>query len=194
MAGSALRVAPAAADERPWTDGRVVYVDAEAPVPEQITALTVQASMVAAGSFESDVLRRLVRRSSVVLDRYLMLEGHRALAANGDLLPAAAGGLIDPEIAGLSDCAAASLVIATGKRSLDSPPPEFGAIHPRRLLTAREKFAEQRSPDTRPPDGVDADGDSLDEEDDEDSAASYPPCSPMSSADRACRPDCSSAC
>ncbi|WP_245567709.1 nitric oxide reductase activation protein NorD [Nocardia jiangxiensis] len=174
IAGRALRVAPAAPDESPWTDGRVVFVDAEAPALDQIVELTVQASMIGAGSFESELLRRLARRSPAVLDRYLMLEGHRALAANGDLLPVAASALVDQNIAELSGCAATSLVIASGKRALGDPPPEFGTIHPKRLLTTQEKFAEQGAPDTRPPDSADAEDDSPDELDDDDSGGKLP--------------------
>ncbi len=130
--------------------------------------------MIAAGSFESGVVRRLARRSPTVLDRYLTVEGHRALAANGDLLPAAASTLIDLDIADLSDCAAASLALAMGKSALADPPPEFGTIHPKRLLTAQDELAAHGTPDTRSPDAAHTDDASLDEREDEDSGGKLP--------------------
>ncbi|WP_153410932.1 nitric oxide reductase activation protein NorD [Nocardia macrotermitis] len=174
VAGAALRVAPGPVGERAWTDGRVIFLDAESTVPEQITAIAVQASMVAAGSFDSEVVRRLVRRPFPVLQRYLLLEGHRALAANADLLPVVAGSLFDPETAELSDCAATSLALAMGKHPLDDPPREFGAIHPKRLLTAQEKLAERAAPDARPPDSADPEDESPDEQDDDESGGKLP--------------------
>ena len=171
IARRAVRVAAAGADEAPWTDGRVVFVDPAAPAHDQVVTLTVQASMIAAGSYESDVVRRLARRPAAVLERYLMVEGHRALAANAEILPDSVAALIDPDIAELSDCAGASVALATSRAAPAAPPPEFGAIHPKRLLTEREKFAERGSQDTRVPGPADSDDDSPA---DDDSAGQLP--------------------
>src|SRR5436309_14134996 len=86
FAGRTLEVAAAEPGEPTWTDGATVYVDAAATRAHQVRGLGVQASLLAAGSLEPDVLRRLARRPALA-QRYLALEGHRALAANDDVLP-----------------------------------------------------------------------------------------------------------
>ena len=86
ISGRALQVAPGEPGEPAWTDGRVVFVDADTSTREQLEAVAVQASLLAAGSLEPDVVRRLTRRPALAR-RYLAVEGHRALAAIEDLLP-----------------------------------------------------------------------------------------------------------
>lgn len=61
-------------------------MDPEISMPDQVVLLGVQASLLAAGSLEPDILRSLVRRPGLAR-RYLAVEGHRALAANDALLP-----------------------------------------------------------------------------------------------------------
>ena len=46
----------------------------------------MHASLIAADSLDPDVVGALVRHPRLA-KRYLAVEGHRALAANGDLLP-----------------------------------------------------------------------------------------------------------
>src|SRR5215469_7009494 len=86
LAGQAVDVAAATPGERPWTDGATVYLDAGASIADQVAALAVQASLIAAGSLESGVMGRLSGRPAQAR-RYLAIEGHRALAANSHLLP-----------------------------------------------------------------------------------------------------------
>ena len=62
-------------------------------------------------------MRQLSRRPRVA-QRYLAIEGHRALAANADLLPGVLAALADPEVAGRSDSPATSLSVAAGKDAL----------------------------------------------------------------------------
>lgn len=135
IAGRSLRVAPGAVGERAWTDGATVFVDPEAAVPEQVIALAVQASLIAAGSLEHSIVRRLTGRSAA---RYLAIEAHRALSANSDLLPRRTLPLIDHDTAAQGDSAAASLAVALGRASLADPPWIFGAIHPKRLRAAAD--------------------------------------------------------
>jgi nitric oxide reductase NorD protein len=124
--------------DQPWTDGRTVFVDPGAANHEQLETLAVQASLLAAGSLEPDVLRRLTRRP-VSARRYLAVEGHRALAANEDLLPPPARSLINRGIAAGTDSPGASLAAALSRRPIADPPEVFGAIHARNVLAAQNR-------------------------------------------------------
>ncbi|MBL7491489.1 VWA domain-containing protein [Frankia sp. AgB1.9] len=135
LGGRSLRVAPAGRGERAWTDGATVFLDADAGPRGAVLALAVQASLLAAGSLAPDVLRELNRHPKLA-DRYLAVEGHRALAANADVLPPAARGLVDQEVAARSGSPAASLAAARGRQPIDALPELFGAIHPRRVVAA----------------------------------------------------------
>jgi nitric oxide reductase NorD protein len=138
ISGRALRVMPGEPGELAWTDGKVVFVDPNISTREQVEALTVQASLLAAGSLDPDVVRRLTRRSALAR-RYLAVEGHRALSAIEDLLPAAVRRLIDsigPEFAGRADSPAASLAAALSREEIAEPPDSFGIIRARQLLAS----------------------------------------------------------
>ena len=154
LAGRALEVTAGDPGEPAWTDGRVVFVDPVASRRDQIETLAVQASLLAAGSLEPDVVRRFARRPALAR-RYLALEGHRALAASEDLLPLPVRSLIDCNIAGRGDSPAASLAAALSREPIADPPGNFGAIRARRLLasnnradtaaTTRERVARQQA-------------------------------------------------
>jgi len=133
LSGRALEVAAGEPGEPAWTDGRVVFVDPVASTRDQLETLAVQASLLAAGSLEPDVVRRLTRRPALAR-RYLAVEGHRALAANEDLLPPPVRSLIDCSIAGRGDSPAASLAAALSREAIAHPPDNFGAIRARQLL------------------------------------------------------------
>lgn len=144
MLASALAGRPVAVDELkpgepPWTDGQTIYVDPDAG---SLKAIAVQASMLAAGSLEPDVVRSLVRRPRVAR-RYLAIEGHRALVANSGLLPRILASVGDRDIAARSDSPAASLRIAEGKTGIDDPAPEFGVIRAAKVLAACSRAARQ---------------------------------------------------
>ena len=98
----------------------------------QLESVTVQASLLAGGGLEPDVVRKLVRRPALA-KRYLAVEGHRALAANEELLPYPVRSLIDLDLATRADSPAASLAVAGGQKIAD-PPPSFGVIKARSLL------------------------------------------------------------
>jgi len=136
LAGRPVAVAELQPGEPPWTDGQTIYVEVPARASAKLKALeaiAVQASMIAAGSLEPDVVRPLIRHPRLAR-RYLTLEGHRALVANAGLLPGFLVAAGDREIASRSDSAAASLNIAAGRSDLDDPAPGFGVIRAAKVL------------------------------------------------------------
>lgn len=148
LSGRTLQVAASDAGEPSWTDGKTVYVDADVEVAHQLEAVAVQASLLAAGSLEPELVRRLVRRPGLTA-RYLAVEGHRALAANLELLPPAVAALIDRQRAARSESPAASLTLAA---SLDDVPPNaFGVIRPGMLLADRKNADRTRAQNAHQP-------------------------------------------
>jgi nitric oxide reductase NorD protein len=143
LAGQPVAVAPLRPGEPPWTDGQTIYVDAGAHTRATLEAIAVQASMIAAGSLEPDVVRRLVRHPRLAR-RYLALEGHRALVANCAVLPGILASLGDHDTALRSDSPTASLTIAEGRAAVADPAPEFGVIRAAKVLAARSQAAQQQ--------------------------------------------------
>jgi hypothetical protein len=141
LSGRTLRVARGEPGEKPWTDGNTIFVGADSSPRAQREALAVQASLLAAGSLERGVVRRLARRPALAR-RYLAVEGHRALAANEQLLPLPLRSLIDPGVASRSDSPATSLAAARSRRPIADPPDCFGVIRARALLASSERGAQ----------------------------------------------------
>jgi nitric oxide reductase NorD protein len=144
LSGCPLQVAPLDPGEPAWTDGKTIFVDAETGTRDQLESLAVQASLLAAGSLQPDVMRRLGRRPTLAR-RYLAVEGHRALAANDDVLPPCVRSLTDCDIAARTDSPAASLDAALSRETIPDPPDAFGAIHPRKLLESKNRTATSSS-------------------------------------------------
>ncbi len=175
LAGQAVAVAELQPGEPPWTDGQTVYLDAAASFRAKLEMVAVQASMIAAGSFDPDVVRRLVRHPRLAR-RYLAIEGHRALVGNADLLPRALASIGDREIASRSDSPAASLSIAAGRATVEDPATGFGVIRAAKVLaacsraTAQEDHASpQHVPRDRNVQGQEElDDDAIDDSDDPD--------------------------
>ncbi len=136
LSGSPLQVASLESGEPPWTDGKTVFIDPAVDWRGRLQALAVQASLLAAGSLAPEVVRKLARRPGLA-KRYLVVEGHRALTANDQLLPPMVRSLIDREIAARSDCPAASLAVAQSELQIPDPPEIFGAIRARTLLASK---------------------------------------------------------
>ena len=136
LAGRNVAVAPADPGEPAWTDGVTVFVDAAASTVDQVESVTVQASLLAGGGLERDVVRKLVRRPALAR-RYLAVEGQRALAANDDLLPLPVRSMVDLDLAMRSDSPAESLKVASGRGAIADPPASFGVIRARNVLNAR---------------------------------------------------------
>jgi len=128
-----LQVAPGEPGAPPWTDGRAVFIDPERSAREQIETLAVQASLLAAGSLDPQVVHRLRRRPALTR-RYLAVEGHRALSEIENLLPRTLRSLIDPDVAARVDSPAASLAAALSRETIADPPESFGTIHAKPLL------------------------------------------------------------
>lgn len=142
LAGRPVAVAELAPGEPAWTDGQTVYVDAAAGARANLEAVVVQASMIAAGSFDPDVVGSLVRHPRTA-KRYLAVEAHRALVSNAGLLPSAFASLGDRDIASRSASPAASLSIATGRAAIDDPPSGFGVIRAAKVMAVSARAAKQ---------------------------------------------------
>lgn len=132
LAGRTVAVRQTGPGQPAWTDGVAVYVDAATEPAFQRRCLAVQASLLAAGSLEPEILRRLGRRATLA-QRYLAVEGRRALACNEDLLPREMRPLLDPAAMPAADSALASLDMALGGDPVPDPPAEFGALRPRHM-------------------------------------------------------------
>ena len=142
LAGRPVAVAAVDPGEPSWTDGQTVFVDPTARSRQNLESVAVHASLIAADSLSPEIVRSLLRHPRSI-KRYLTVEGHRALAANSEVLPGMLGSLPDRGIAGRSDSPQASLSIASGKDALDEPPAEFGVIRARKLLAAGNRAAAQ---------------------------------------------------
>lgn len=137
LAGRAVAVTALPQGEPCWTDGQTVFVDL-ANRARALESIAVQASLIAAGSIDADIVRPLARKPRVA-ERYLAVEGHRALAANADLLPGVLGTLGDPQLAQRSASPAASLAIAQSKVAVDVAPAAFGTMSVKKLLAVSER-------------------------------------------------------
>lgn len=133
MAGHPVIVASAELGSPAWTDGQNIFVHPSADHRAVVEEIAVQASLIAAGSLDVDVVKALSRKSRVAA-RYLAVEGHRALAANADVLPGAVASLVDTEVASRSHSAAESLAIAKGSAPIAQAPARFGELRPKRVL------------------------------------------------------------
>ncbi|WAJ47856.1 VWA domain-containing protein [Mycobacterium sp. Aquia_216] len=142
LAGRAVAVAGLPPGGPTWTDGQTIYLDAAAPARAQLEAIAVQASMIAAGSLDRDMVGSLVRHPRVA-KRYLAIEGNRALVANAHLLPTILSALGNRDIASRSDSPAASLDMAAGRAQLDDPAPGFGVIRAAKVMGAAAHVAKQ---------------------------------------------------
>ncbi|WP_082943505.1 nitric oxide reductase activation protein NorD [Mycobacterium sp. 1274761.0] len=147
LAGQPVAVAPLAAGEPSWTDGQTVFVDPGAGVRANLYSVAVQASLIAAGSLDPEIVTKLVRHSRVAR-RYVAVEGHRAVVANRALLPPVLASLGNPDVARLSNSPAESLSLATGKEALGETPDAFGVIRAKKVLAANTKAAKEVDHDT----------------------------------------------
>jgi hypothetical protein len=140
LAGRTVTVAAGGRGQPAWTDGITIFVDAAETRGRQLESVTVQASLLACGALDPDVVRKLGRRTALARG-YLAVEGHRALAANEQLLPHPVRSMIDMDVARRTRSPAESLQIATSVKVAD-PPAGFGVIKPRLLLAAHADVAQ----------------------------------------------------
>jgi nitric oxide reductase NorD protein len=175
FAGHAVAVDSQRPGDPTWTDGQTVFLDPSLPARTCLEVIAVQASMIAAGSFDPDIVRPLARQSRLA-KRYLAIEGHRALVANANVLPRVLASLGDPEIAKRSNSPAESLSAASARAAIVDAPPEFGVIRANKVLGANARAAnqtEQEKPghvprSQRREDLVDLDDGEVDDSDDPD--------------------------
>lgn len=145
LSGRTVRIVAGPPGEPAWTDGTTIYPDAAATPREQITSVVVQACMIAAGSLTPQVLRSLKRRTGAT-NRYLALEGHRALTVNRALLPPSIPPVIDPSVVSRTDSPDDSLRIALSREPVRDPPPAFGTLRIKPVL-AREALQSAQETD-----------------------------------------------
>jgi nitric oxide reductase NorD protein len=142
LAGRPVAVAELKPGALGWTDGQTIFVDTAGRARAKLEAIAVQASMIAAGSLDPEVVRSLVRQPRLAR-RYLAVEGHRALVANRDLLPGILASLGNCDIASRGGSPADSLRIAGGREAIDDPAQEFGLIRAAKVLAACSRAAKQ---------------------------------------------------
>ena len=130
IAGRSVEVALAEEGSRTWTDGRTIFLEAEAAGRARLRLLGAQASLLAADSLRPDLVHRLRGHRSLA-SRYLAVEGHRALAANG-ALPPWMRSMVDHDLAGAVGSADDSLELARRDRRLE-PAWALGTIDARRI-------------------------------------------------------------
>lgn len=133
LAGRTVLLAPADPRQRPWTDGRTIYLHPDDP--QLLETLCVQASLLSAGGMDPDLLRRIGRRTAVA-QRYLAVEGNRALAVNDELLPERVRSLINFDLTLLAKTADEALELAESKRPIPEAPECFGQLRPRNVVAA----------------------------------------------------------
>ena len=132
IAGRSVEVAAVEPGRRPWTDGATIFINTDDVPADQLRALTIQASLLGARSFDGEIVKRLTRRPAVAR-RYLSIEGHRALAVHERLLPAGTRALIDREMAARTHSPAESLALASARQPVPMAPAVFGEIRPKQL-------------------------------------------------------------
>ena len=151
IAGQAMEVAAAKKGERSWSDGTTVFLELGASRQDQIRMLAVQASLVASGGLDPDILGQIARRPALAR-RYLAVEVHRALLTNESVVPPLVRSLINRELAGSITTASGALELARGRTTTDEPPRIFGEIRARQVLASIRRSAEaplDRLPEAR---------------------------------------------
>jgi hypothetical protein len=135
IAGRMVDVRAGAPADAAWTDGRTVFVDPELGARERLQCAVVQAALIAGGSLEPDVVRKLVGRPALAR-RYLAVEAHRALVEIEDRLPPSVTSLIAHRVGGSVASPRESLVVATSESGKPELAAVYGEIRPRAVLTA----------------------------------------------------------
>ncbi|WP_396893678.1 nitric oxide reductase activation protein NorD [[Mycobacterium] wendilense] len=176
LAGRPVGVSPAPPGAPSWTDGQTIYLDPAGARAEHTASVAVHASLIAADSLDPAVVGSLVRHPRLA-KRYLAVEAHRALVANGLMLPPRLSTLADPVVAGLSDSTAASLLVARGRQQLPGAPSGFGVLRPKKILAAAAATAKQADHEqvghvprqqSTPPELEELDDEAVDDSDDPD--------------------------
>lgn len=138
IAGRDLQVSDAGGDTPPWCDGNKIYISKDQSSQIQLQQLCVQSALIASGGLDPEILRRLARRQKQA-QRYLCLEGWRALSLVSDLLPPIMQSLLSQMPANLTDSAEQSLTMALAKNEVQPTPALFGEMQTKKLLAATKQ-------------------------------------------------------
>lgn len=138
IAGRDLQVSDAGGDTPPWCDGNKIYISKDQSSQIQLQQLCVQSALIASGGLDPEILRRLARRQKQA-QRYLCLEGWRALSLVSDLLPPIMQSLLSQMPANLTDSAEQSLAMALAKNEVQPTPALFGEMQTKKLLAATKQ-------------------------------------------------------
>ncbi|MGV0813900.1 VWA domain-containing protein [Mycolicibacterium boenickei] len=125
-----------------------------------VEAVVVQAALIGAGSLTNQLMRPLMRHKRL-RQRYLSIEGPRAVAELRNLLPRTLDYMIRADIVALSDSPAASLTLARTRETIPESGLYLGVLRPREILATLRKepvTSEARELDERPGAGRDAEG------------------------------------
>ena len=132
IAGREVKIADLAPGEPAWTDGVRIHLDPSTDAEERLRTVATQASLIAAGSLEPELLRRIGRRNGLAR-RYLSIEGDRALRVN-EVLPPALHPLLRTDPGLVATDAAHSLELARSSADVPDPPSHFGVLRAKKLL------------------------------------------------------------
>lgn len=135
LAGRPVEVTTDAAGGPAWTDGHTITIDPACDSGRAVEAVVVQAALIGAASLVGDVMRPLLRRSRL-RQRYLEIEGPRAVAGMRDLLPRPLEYMICEDIASLSTSPATSLALARKGTHIPDCGLYLGTLRPREVLSA----------------------------------------------------------
>lgn len=136
LAGRPVRVEPAEAGVPAWTNGSVIFVNGAADFQAQLAQICLQGALLAAGSLQREVLVPLVRRPKLA-ERYLVIEGQRALRNLKEVMPPSISVILDAGPVSASDSPSASLEIARSQQNISKPPENFGTLFVKKILDAQ---------------------------------------------------------
>src|SRR3990167_6267106 len=136
LAGRDVKVEVAEAGAPAWSNGSVIFVNGTVGLQTQLEEICFQSALLAAGSLKREVMMQLVRRPKLA-ERYLVVEGYRALRELKEVLPPAIGISLDPGVVPASESPLASLEIARSQQHIIKPSENFGALFVNKILAAQ---------------------------------------------------------
>ncbi len=132
LAGRAVEVVTGPAGEPAWSDGHTITVDPDLDPAVLVETVVVQAALIGSGSLSADLMRPLLRKSRIRA-RYLAIEGPRAVAGLGHLLPRSLQHMVIAESHARSS--AESLERARSRGPIPEAAFAMGELRPRDVLT-----------------------------------------------------------
>ena len=165
VAGRGVRVERAPPGESSYTDGHAIFLADVGDRQADLAGLAVQGALLASGSLDTVLLKRLIGRPSVAR-RYLAVEGRRALSACRDVLPGLPVVVESGRCELWSTTPEESMAVAISRRAVPEAPEQFGVLRPRRVLDAGpvEEAGVPTAADLARPDLVEEDLPTFDED------------------------------